>query len=320
MKYGFKRAIVFFLILGVIATLVITFTNIAGDRLFRKESVRMIIDSDAGNSYGDLFILARALKSEDITVEGITLVHNQLHPQAEGNSLDSSLSILVKFMRVLQNPDVVLKAGAEKMLGVHEPEKPIRTEASDFITQKASEIGKNDRLAVLCLGPLTNVASAIMQNPEIASRLKIYFAGTLFDPQTRIWNKNELNCRSDLHALDFILNNKELELVVLPMNVASELVFETQELSEIMPGVNQPWHFLYSVLNQNSSTGKEIALPELALIEAILEPDYAKVESILPPPENDQHSVSIISRINPQLMNAEFTSFVLRDKRKSENN
>ncbi len=318
MKYGFKRAIIFFLIIGVISVLVITFTNIAGDRLFRQESVKMIIDTDAWFSDGDLFTLSRALKSKEIILEGITVVNNELHPKSGVNGLDSSLTILGDFLKALERTDVFLKPGAGRMLGILEPEKPITSEASEFIIQKATETGRKDRLSILCLGPLTNVASAIIQKPEIAGKLKIYFLGSLLDPKARIWNKNELNCRSDLHALDFILNNKELELIILPLNVGSELSFEFEELSDLLSGVIQPWNFIYTKLNLKVDGKKELVLPELALIEAILEPEYAKLESILPPPENDQHSISVLSRINAELMNAEFSSVVLSDKRKSD--
>ena len=72
LKKGLKRAIVFVLILGTIAVIVITVMNLAGDQIFQPRTTKILIDSDSGNEIDDLFAITRALVSPKLEVIGLT--------------------------------------------------------------------------------------------------------------------------------------------------------------------------------------------------------------------------------------------------------
>jgi inosine-uridine nucleoside N-ribohydrolase len=278
----------------------------------------VIIDSDGGLSVADLFVIARALNSDDFVLAGITAVHNQLHPQAGDSSMLYSLKKQKALLEAMNRTDIIVRQGAGEMLAIPPPIVPKPTEASDFIIQTLSELPGKEKLTLFCLGPLTNLATVLLEEPEMASRLKVYYTGALYDSKTRVWNKNELNCRSDLHALDIVLNTTELDLTVMPSNISSGLVMTLNEVSDLLGGVVPPWNYLYGELREQFPDSTKVSLNELALIEALIEPEYAKKESTSPPPENIQHSVRVFSRINGTLMNAQFSAAVLKDKRRSK--
>lgn len=76
------------------------------------------------------------------------------------------------------------------------------------------------------MGPLTNAAAAIAQAPDIAPKLRLWWLGCDYDVEKGVWNKNAFNARNDLNAVDFILDRDDVELIMLPVSVARELMFQ----------------------------------------------------------------------------------------------
>jgi hypothetical protein len=57
---------------------------------------------------------------------------------------------------------------------------------------------------------------------------------------------------------------------------------------------------------------------DVALIEAIINPDLVKTEQVLAPPENKQRSVRVYTAINSELMKASYWSGIMKSQRQNE--
>jgi inosine-uridine nucleoside N-ribohydrolase len=137
---------------------------------------RIILDTDPGVDDALAFMLAFA--SPELSVEAVTTVAgNVSHEKAHRNAK--------QLLEFLGRADVPVCAGAEKPLlretrnaeefhgrtGLGDaslPEPRMRTDprnATQVIHQKADELGKD--LTLVAIGPLTNVATAILSDPSL---------------------------------------------------------------------------------------------------------------------------------------------------------
>ena len=73
-------------------------------------------------------------------------------------------------------------------------------------------------------------------------------------------------------------------------------------------------------LTSRQDAGKEIALPGLALIQTLLNPDFVKVEETLTPPENTRRSVHVYTWINKEYMKIDFFDSIREYTRKHKRN
>ncbi len=317
LKKGVKRAIIFVLVLGAIFVIVLTVTNLAGDKIFNKSQTEVLLDMDNMHP-GELFALTRALIEDDLKVVGITSVHSEFSKHEVDTTVLQSFHYNKKILMHLEKTGIPNLMGASSMLRYEEQPVPIQSPAADFIIRMANETGKNEKLNIIALGALTNIASAIMIKPEIAEKIRLYMLAMKYNPKNRIWNKNEPNSRNDLNALDFILNNENLELTIMPVSTAEKLVIEKTETQKYFTGKKGVWDFLLNEWDLRYPDSNQLKMEDLALIEAILDNTLVKSEETLPPPENRQRSVKAYTYINRELMKADFFSAVLKFQRKTK--
>lgn len=137
----------------------------------------VIIDTDPG--VDDALALILGFGSPELSIEGVTtVVGNISHAKAHDNAL--------KLLEFLKIGDVAVAPGAMKPLirqhvdasefhgetGLGEavlPEPQLRSDdrsAVELIIDKYEELG--ERLTVIAIGPLTNIASALLAKPELA--------------------------------------------------------------------------------------------------------------------------------------------------------
>ena len=190
---------------------------------------KIIIDTDPGQD--DAVAILLALSSPELDVVGITAVAGNV-PLAltEKNAR--------KICELAGRPDMRVYAGAVRPLMrplvtaeyVHgktgldgpdlpEPAMPLQAQHGvDFIidTVKANP----DGAITLCpLGPLTNVALALIRAPEIAPKIKeIVLMGGGFFEGGNVTPAAEFNIYVDPHAADVVLNSG-IPIVIMPLDV-----------------------------------------------------------------------------------------------------
>ncbi|MFJ4029584.1 nucleoside hydrolase [Paenarthrobacter sp. NPDC089989] len=85
-------------------------------------------------------------------------------------------------------------------------------------------------MVVVCAGPLTNVADALLVDPSIAARFKLAWVGG-----SSGGNENEeYNYFTDPTAADFVLGNGELDIDQFPLEAYRDVVISVAELDDAL--------------------------------------------------------------------------------------
>lgn len=124
--------------------------------------------------------------------------------------------------------------------------------------------------------------------------------------KTGVWNKNAFNARNDLNAVDFILDRDDVELIMLPVSVARELMFQRAPTQTQLAKIDHPlvdalsdrWDFVQA---EGGWT-----MMDMGLTLAIAHPEWAEAREVALPPENKRETVTVITKINAAEMEANF--------------
>jgi purine nucleosidase len=172
---------------------------------------RIILDTDLamgapGSDIDDGFALALALADPGLSVEVVTTVG--------GNSdVDTSTRLTVELLGVLGRADVPVVRGAGRPLnpalwhaGFLVPASEGSYAAAEIVARVMAEPGE---LTLVTIGPLTNVALALMLDPRVASAVReIVVMGGVFLEQTNVgWMPGEYNFWCDPDAAQIVLES-----------------------------------------------------------------------------------------------------------------
>lgn len=308
LRSAIRKIVIFIITLGVIALAVMTFINMGGSRLFKDRKLDVIIDTDSGNEIDDLYALTRALLAPELNVIGVTSAHWSFHPEAGDSSLAVSQKLNEKILKLMDREEIPHPAGADNRLMFWGTPVPNPSAAAEFIIKKAHETPKGKKLTIITLGAMTNIASAIVMDSSILPKIKVYSMSLHYEPKTRVWNKNEFNVRNDLDAADILLNTDGLDLHIMTATTSQAYRFSQDETFRQLKGKGGVWDFLAAKWEERFPDNKEWIMWDLALIHALINPDLAREESVLTPPENKPRQVYVYTRINTELMEADFWS------------
>ena len=190
---------------------------------------RIIIDTDPGQD--DAIAILLALASPEVQVDAITTVAGNV-PQPLVT--DNALSLLALAGR----DDIGVYRGCERPLlrplftaeyvhgptGVDGADLPTpavsarSTHAVDLIIDTC--LGSDDNTVTLCpLGPLTNIAMAIVKEPAIVPKIaEILWMGGAFDEAGNTTDVAEFNAYVDPHAAHIVFTSR-IPLTVFPLDV-----------------------------------------------------------------------------------------------------
>jgi purine nucleosidase len=190
---------------------------------------RIIIDTDPGQD--DAVAILLALGSPELETVGITVVAGNV-------PLSLTAKNARKICELAKRPDVKIYAGCVKPIlraqvtaeEVHgktglngpdlpEPKMKLRDEhAVDFLVETLMR-EKAGSITLCTLGPLTNVAMALIREPKIAPRIKeLVLMGGGFFEGGNITPAGEFNIYADPHAAD-IAFRAGIPLVMMPLDV-----------------------------------------------------------------------------------------------------
>jgi len=206
-----------------------------------SSKIPVIFDTDANNEVDDQHALAYLLFSGGhFNVEGVT-VNATSAPTGYSDESDVS-DHYEEAKRVMQlcggfYGKIPLKTGANGSFEeikdhIGEPEFD-GYEAVDFIIEKAME-KRNQKLVLLPVGKLTNIALALMKEPAIAEKVKIVWLGSNYP------EPGEHNQDWDIESMNYILDaDVPFEMVTVrggkPSGTAAVMVSKAQIMHR-MPG------------------------------------------------------------------------------------
>ena len=175
-----------------------------------KNKVRILLDTDANNEIDDQHAIAYMLLSGDVfLVEGLTVNRTNNGGDIEAQALEAERVVGLCNM----HPALTVTRGASSSFGeiVSRIDKP-RFDGSDavnLIIQRA-EAYDGQKLVLLAIGKLTNVALALKKRPDIVDKVKLVWLGSNYP------KPGEYNLEADPESLNFVLDCAvEFELAVV---------------------------------------------------------------------------------------------------------
>ncbi len=294
-----------------ILTLLLSLIAIQNRGMDSRNQNPLIIDADTANEVDDLFALARVLKDPSVNLIGITSAQFHTSPLASDSSVLESQVLNEQLVALTERGDVPVKMGSNFQL--ENKENPQRSEASDFIIKKAKELGKGEKLDLVVLGSCTNVASAILQAPEIIPMIRVHYLGFWHDPETNSYNKKEFNSGNDPLAVDVLLDTEGLDLTIMTATTSQNLVFKKDKMLDELAGKSELGDFLSGRWlsferwwTKEDPEKESWIMWDVAIIEALIRPELSKVEYFQTPPENTTRKIKIHTSIDSEAMGKDF--------------
>ena len=282
------------------------------------------IDADTGNEMDDLYAIARILMDTSVEVAGISSAHFNnvelltekkwhIYPTKNINTVMISQHLNERLLKYLNKMNIPHSRGASKMIGHAWGGTDARdSPAARSIIKKAHECKPGEKLDIISIGAVTNLASAIILDSSIVPEIRCYLLAAKFYPANNAWDKNEFNVRNDLNAFDYILNKENLELFIMPANIAYPLQFSRPDCkSKLSIAGNKLFNLLLKRWDEIDA-GQTWVMWDLAVVEAYLLPGSAMYETKYPPLENTKREIHVYTKINEEQMLANFWSVLLK--------
>jgi len=199
--------------------------------------IDVILDTDTYNEIDDQFALAYMLKcGEKMNVKGICAApfyNNRSDSPADGmfKSYDEILKILKLAGR--EDLNTVVYKGSETYLP--DEETPVASDAATFMADLADQYSPANPLYIIALGAITNVASALLLNPNMKENTVIVWLG---GHAHHLPNNKEFNLQQDVAGAR-VLFGCGVPLVQLPCCGVVDRFASTQyELEHWLVGKN----------------------------------------------------------------------------------
>ncbi len=197
----------------------------AADGPVRPEPVWIDTDPACGlrstDDVDDCWALAQALASPELSVRGISTVFGNVEEA-------QAFAVAREFLARLQQSPPLHRGAARPIKTADEPP----SDAEKALVRQL----RHERLTVLALGPVTNIAHVLSRHPALASRIKRVVAvagkrpGQVFRPgDAYLLHLHDFNVRKDPDAFAAILD-AGVPLVLVPFEAANKVTFGAADL------------------------------------------------------------------------------------------
>jgi inosine-uridine nucleoside N-ribohydrolase len=282
------------------------------------------IDADTGNEMDDPYAILYALLSPAFDVVGLSSVHfnnadlvaferwNQ-YPTRGIDPISLSQGINEDLLAALGRSALPHPRGADRQMGrAWGGREPRDCPAARALIAAALALPAGEKLHVLGLGAVTNLASAIALEPTVAPRLSIHLLGADYDPVRQVWNKNEFNVRNDLNGFDYLLDHAGLELAIMPLSTARTLTFDKTDTLATLDRAIPSERLLIERWEETNPQDQMRILWDLALVQAVARPELATFAQVRTPPENTDRTLGLYASIQADAMRNDFFETVRR--------
>ena len=291
-------------------------TTILETLVSKKGIVKVILDTDTYNEIDDQFALVQMLFSKkrmdvlSINAAPFSMNNRSDDPQKGMElSYDEIFRLLDKIN--LKKNNFVFK-GSTEYVGFEK--KPISSPAADNIIETALRCSANDPLYVIAIGAITNVASAILKEPEIINKIVVVWLGgnALYWPEN-----NEFNLKQDIGGAQ-VLFDSGVSLVLVPCKgVTSHLISTVPEIEKYIEPHGEIGKFLAMRFKEynNNHKGWSKEIWDMAAISWVLNEEWAPT-NITPSPillddkswafNENRHPIKIVYEIKRDLILQDF--------------
>lgn len=192
-----------------------------------NNKINVILDTDTYNECDDQFALSYLIKSQDkFNIEAITVApysHKTRNVSVqEGQEL--SYNEILKICKWLDfdTTNKVFKGSMDYIQNGYE-------ENNDAVNKIIEVALKNDKIYILAIGAITNIAFAINKEPKIIDKIEVIWLG---GNELGYKDNLEYNFRQDIEAVKIVLES-QAKLTILPCkDVVSNLKIDINDLKE----------------------------------------------------------------------------------------
>ena len=214
-------------------------------------SRRVMIDTDAKNEADDQFAIVHALLSPSLDVRGLIAAH--FGTSRSDRSMEESreeIDLLLRLMGLEQQ--VTVANGAPT--GIADEQTPRNSPGAQLIIAESKLASPNAPLFVAFLGPLTDMASAILLDPTIVNRdVVVIWIGGVGYGGVETYPGVEFNLRNDIAAANVVYDSG-ITVWQVPSNVYSQVSVSYTELEERISGTSKLADYLISQLVEWNNT------------------------------------------------------------------
>jgi len=204
---------------------------------------RIILDTDPG--IDDSLAILLALASPEITLEGLSVVHGN-SSTAHGTVNALSVLELAKANHIpvykgcelplVQRSLLAPETHGEKGIGyakLSAPQtQPQVQKGSDYLIQKI--MSSPGEITLVCIGPLTNIALAIRQEPRIVENVKeVFIMGGAIRHEGNTTMLAEFNTYVDPHAAHIVFHSG-MPITLTPLDVTYECILTKQDVERLL--------------------------------------------------------------------------------------
>ena len=161
----------------------------------------VILSTDTGCEIDDQWAIIHMLTRPDLDVLAIISAHApSLPPPAAHSTYLVLLDVVENRLKMKVHPPIFEGAS----LPLADPKTPRSNAGVDFIIESSKKFSKDNRLDVLAIGAATDVASAILKDPTIVDRIRVFGMGF------KSWSQggDEFNVLNDVKAWQVILDSE----------------------------------------------------------------------------------------------------------------
>lgn len=287
------------------------FVHISVEAQVNDGRLPIIIDADTANEVDDLYAIVRAIVEPKFNILGLTSAQFHTSPLATDSSVYESQRINESILKLMGQKAIPLPLGSNVPL--KNSAEPASSPASHFIVEMARKMPADQKLNVVVLGPCTNIASAILEDPSIIPKLKVHYLGFWHNVETNMYDKKEFNSGNDPKAVEILLNTEGLDFTIMTATTSQHLVFTKAEVDANLKNrggvydylINR-WETYERWWTKEDPEKSSWIMWDVAIIEALARPEFSKTETFLTPKENAQRLINIHTKIDVENMKTDF--------------
>lgn len=257
------------------------------------QKIRVVIDTDTYNEIDDQFAVSYALLSpEQMTVEAVYAA--PFHNARSSSAADGMAKSYDEILRLLDTigidaEEYVFKGSTEFLT----PELvPQDNEAVSDLIARAMASPDDDPLYVVAIGAITNIASAILIEPEIIKKIVVVWLGG----HALHWQHTmEFNLRQDVPAARLVLDSG-VPLVLIPCaGVTSHLLTTLAELNAYIKGHSRIGDYLVQTFEayKDNQNGSSNVIWDISTIAWLINPEWVPTHLVHSPILTDQVTWSV---------------------------
>nr|MDD6336479.1 nucleoside hydrolase [bacterium] len=210
----------------------------------------VILDTDTYNEIDDQFALAYAILANDrirlLSVNAAPFLNDRSQSPEDG--MEKSYQEIGRILRILHRDDIPFFRGSTAFMKNSHTPQPSEAAQNIIDTVRASQ----ERVYIVAIGAITNVASACLMAPDILERIAIIWLGghAHHYPHTR-----EFNLWQDIAAARVFFDGS-MPLIQVPcMGMCSELATTLPELTHYLQGKNALCDYLLDIFREYAPPG-----------------------------------------------------------------